>query len=306
MTVPRIDAIPEVPKEVLDAALDGRLVFFVGAGVSQLAGLPGWDEWASGLLDKLRVEEVINFAEFEQLTKVDAKKKLTIAKLLAKKAKLKLDFAMAFRTSKSHPVFDHLKAIGCPVVTTNYDELVLPSGVGGNAGTPALGKRYFRKDELLPTHLSRPGNVLHLHGSVSAESDMVITTETYLSHYGDDYVTRFLEALFSEYTVVFAGYGLAEAEILEHLLRKGKATGESKLRPRFMLEAFFVHETPLYSMLQAYYEESFGISLLGYERDRKGFEQLETVLRHWAHDISFIEQPLSDEFSNMMGVLANE
>ena len=53
----------ECPPEVIDAALDGKLVVFVGAGVSRLAGLPGWDGWAKGVLEQLvksGVDNILN------------------------------------------------------------------------------------------------------------------------------------------------------------------------------------------------------------------------------------------------------
>ena len=47
---PDLREIPDIPPEIQQAALNGDLVLFVGAGVSMLVGLPSWSDLAwSGL-----------------------------------------------------------------------------------------------------------------------------------------------------------------------------------------------------------------------------------------------------------------
>ena len=60
--------------------------------------------------------------------------------------------------------------------------------------------------------------------------------------------------LFEKKTVLFLGYGLEEADILEHILRRGtvKAT---KDRRRFALQGFFLSQQPLYENLHHFYEK---------------------------------------------------
>jgi hypothetical protein len=48
--VPSIPEVPPVPVELRTAAQLGRLVIFVGAGVSRLVGGPSWLEFADDLL----------------------------------------------------------------------------------------------------------------------------------------------------------------------------------------------------------------------------------------------------------------
>jgi len=45
--------IPKLPEELKQAALDGTLVIFVGAGASRLLGYPSWDGLADLVLESL-------------------------------------------------------------------------------------------------------------------------------------------------------------------------------------------------------------------------------------------------------------
>jgi hypothetical protein len=42
--------IPDVPQGLREAALRGNLIPFIGAGVSILAGCPGWNDFADAVL----------------------------------------------------------------------------------------------------------------------------------------------------------------------------------------------------------------------------------------------------------------
>ena len=38
----KLEMLPKLPSELENAAKDGRLVLFVGAGASMLVGMPSW------------------------------------------------------------------------------------------------------------------------------------------------------------------------------------------------------------------------------------------------------------------------
>jgi hypothetical protein len=48
--IERIDPIPQIPKALHLAALQRKLVPFIGAGVSQLGGCPSWHDFANRAL----------------------------------------------------------------------------------------------------------------------------------------------------------------------------------------------------------------------------------------------------------------
>ena len=81
---PDLREIPELPEEIRQTALDGDFVFFVGAGVSIVVGLPSWDGLAFKALEELRQKGYLNYSELEQLKGLEPKKQLSIAELIAK------------------------------------------------------------------------------------------------------------------------------------------------------------------------------------------------------------------------------
>lgn len=304
---PDLREIPELPDEIIQAGLNGELVLFVGAGVSNLLGLPSWSDLAQQVLRSLQEKRLLNFSELEQLKDLDPKKQLSIAKLIAAEEKEELDLTRYFRgKSEGTTIYKSINDIGCVCVTTNYDELLAPRylAVKDGSKTPATVKRICNKKEFLAKYLDEPGTVIHLHGGISDPETMVVTTKDYLEHYDDSNVQYFLGELFASKTVLFIGYGLDEAEILEHILRRGavKSTAD---RRRFVLQGYFRSQQPLYVNLLRYYEKSFGVHVIGFVRDHEDYNQQESLLRDWAPKIKINRPPLVHDMELIDKVLGN-
>lgn len=296
--------IPTLPNEIKDAAKDNRLVLFVGAGASRLLGCPSWDGMADGALNALATAEIISFGDIARLSELDAKKKLSIAVQIAKESPFKIDYAGLLKTNESmSTIYQHLNSIGCPYVTTNYDLLAKPLLNSAKDATAPSINRYFHPKDFLAGRLRQPGTVIHLHGCLVDTSRMIITTSQYLSHYEDDYVKEFLGELFEKHTVLFVGYGLEEAEILEHILRKGKVSSQSE-RQRFLLQGFYSDQEKLFEWMQRYYQDSFGVHLQGFLLDRRNYSQLEHVVQDWASKITVGNPSIADDAAFIKEVIS--
>jgi hypothetical protein len=295
--------IPTLPPQIVQAAQEGRLVIFVGAGISRLMGCPSWEQLADRCITELAHQRLLTFGEAEQLQHLDAKKRLTIALQIAKAGLASLDFVKFIQPDRllDCRVYEYLRAIGCVYVTTNYDnfmdrpplrtEVTTPSGPSSPA-QPAANEIICRPDQFTAQHLRRPGAVVHLHGSVTAPESMIITTPDYLRHYENAHVRQFLGELFSQYTVLFIGYGLAEWEILEYVLRR---QGASILPSRFMLEGYFSHQEKLFNSLNQYFSDSFGVRICAFSRDNRNHEQLVHVVEDWAGRLRAGKPILADD-----------
>ena len=297
--------IPDLPDEIRQAALDGDLVLFVGAGVSMLVNLPSWLSLASKALEELRQKGFLNYSDVEQLKALDPRKQLSIAELICSENSIPFELAKYLTTHEvDQGIYIYLNKIGCPCVTTNYDVLLRPHYYSTKDGssTEVPISRFDQKQDLLAGHLNTPGTVVHLHGSVVKPETMVVTTKQYLEHYEDETVQAFLGELFQKKTILFIGYGLEEVEILEHILRKGRAhvTGN---RRRLALMPFFISQAPLYERLHEYYERSFGVHLIGYVRDHKDYQQLEEIMKTWSGIIEVRPTALASELDFMDEVL---
>jgi SIR2-like domain len=298
--------IPRIPESVRNAARQGKLVIFVGAGVSRLVGGPSWDQLAHQLLQQLNELNCLSFAEWQQLGQLDAKKRISIAVDIFEDRQCQPDFAKilhpAYPVGSKTKVYQDLYSIGTPFVTTNYDlhldhltelPLVKPRlegieepGIQKQQKTTQLQSKnrvFFRKRDLTIDKLTKGGDVIHLHGSLKDPKSLILTTRQYLEHYEDEGVRIFLRELFARYTVLFIGYGLEEEEILEHIFRKRASnSGETHYRlfPRFS------YESSLYNHLSKYYSSHCDVELVEYSIDHYGHNQLMNVISEWARQLS--------------------
>ncbi len=307
---PDLQQLPRLPDEVIQAALNGELILFVGAGVSRLVNLPSWNSLAWNALEALRKKDLLNFSELEQLKVLDAKKQLSIAQLIAEESEVDLNLPSYFAgVSEGTSIYKTINDIGCVCVTTNYDELLSPrfteaagEPTGAVSVKPKEPIRISEKERFLAKWLDEPGTVVHLHGAVSKPATMVVTTSDYLAHYDHRNVQHFLRDLFDRKVVLFLGYGLEEVEILEHILRRGE-TRRAKDRRRFALQGYFLSQDPLYRKLYSYYEQSFGVHLIGYVRDHNDYAQQEAIFREWAPQIRVRKPALAGDLEKMDEVL---
>lgn len=297
-----------LPEQVTQAGLNGDLILFVGAGVSRLVGLPSWSELAAYVLEDLRKAGFLNYSEIEQLKNQEPKKLLSIARLIAEENGTKLDITKHLSgKSEGHSIYKTINDIGCSCVTTNYDELLAPRYMQAMDGsqTPVTPHRVAEREKFFARLLDEPGTVVHLHGCITKPQTMIVTTKDYLEHYDHENVQNFLGELFARKTVVFLGYGLEEAEILEHILRRGRVSQTQELK-RFAIQGFFRSQQPLYEKLHNYYEKSFGVQLLGFIRDHEDYVGLENTVKAWAEQLEIHKPPLATDAEFLNEVLSGE
>lgn len=290
---------PEVPPEIENAAQSGELVVFVGAGISRLIKCPSWDGFADRVLEQL-VPKGIDYHELSQINGIrDPKKRLSIAKIVAEKKKLKIDYQSIFKVPlQPDNVYTYLNSFNSSFVTTNYEKYLRPDS---RSGHPEEEWRFYRREQLLRVNLDKNGNVVHLHGCLDDPDQMVITTKDYLEHYSSEEVQTFLRYLFEEKTVLFLGYGLEEIEVLEYILRRGQVTSRTGDGPfrRFILQGFFNAEMALFELLREYYRDSFGTRLIGFPKDYKNYHQQAEILVSWSSKLKFGGVTLVDEAAAM-------
>lgn len=180
-------------------AAHGKLVLFVGAGVSVGAGLPTWPQ----MLARLAVEAGLRPEERAGLERLDAldRARIVEGRLLARGRPL--GKAIADSLSSVHPSLAHHLLAALPVrevVTTNYDRLFEYASEGAG-----------RAVSVLP-HDARVGTerwLLKLHGCVSAHDDIVLTREDYM-HYAERRaaLAGIVQALLITRHMLFVGFSM--------------------------------------------------------------------------------------------------
>jgi len=300
-----IPDIPSVPDPIIESVSRGKLILFIGAGVSRIIGCPSWKDFAVRFLKYLYEKRNINFHEFENLKQLEPKKLLSICNQICNKQSIVPDFKNLLSADKKlkekYPIYEKLYSFNAVYITTNLDvyldevankvvPLPLTSSIEvseNQPSIPARGKLFQSKDELLITNLQQ-GAVLHLHGSINDINSVVITTADYLQHYQWGIKpTVLLEEVFNHCTVLFVGYGLEEYEILEYIVSKGH---NKRGINHFMLYPVFRQEINLYEFQKMYYAD-LGIELVPYPIDECGYEHLFAVIEEWAKQIGSKARP---------------
>lgn len=280
-----ITLIPKVPEEIRDAVNNGTLAVFIGAGVSRLKPIncQGWDELAGNLVRRCYKEHIINYREKDTLSQIqDHKKTITICYHLFHNNHLadvfyeEMNKALKEGDATESPnIYDDIYRLRGLFITTNvdthFDRLFNFPNIFYRASD-------FKSDRLDNT------NLYHIHGSVRDRTSLIFTVSEYMKRYTDPEFKRFLEQIFRDFTVLFLGYGVAEFEILEFILKENPRNQNLVLR-HFMLSPFYKGEDNILKYEQAYYND-LGINILGYEKDANGYDQLIEVIRRWNEEIN--------------------
>lgn len=282
-----IKEIPEIPPEIIEASNSGKLVLFVGAGVSKLIGCKSWKELAIELINKLyeNEENRVSFIEKEAIQKIDDNRKIiSICKEIFSETQREIDYHLVIENclkrneekpeSSVKDLFRNLYKLSKVIVTTNID-----SHFEDSIGMPE-DHVFYSVDGFNPEYFK--DGIYHIHGLFSKDCDnIVFSLKQYLERYSNHKFTAFIDSIFRDYSVLFVGYGLAEFEVLEWILKSNR---NSK---HYILYPFFSHEEKLLNFEQKYYS-NLGISLIPYCYDLKGYDQLIDVIQDWSKKLQVI------------------
>jgi SIR2-like domain len=310
--IENIEPIPKIPQTLRLAALQRKLIPFVGAGVSQLGGCPGWDQFANGALQFFVGEGKLSPAQFDQIRSLSSRVKLSLALELEVQHGISIDFKNLLVPSDEErkrigdSVYLNLSRLATMFVTTNYDDwldrippaMILPAAPSSSAQQPpaTTRHRFCKHTDMTVENWEVPHAVFHIHGSVHERESMALTTVDYLVRYSghridgtgnrENPLLTFLQKLFGLKNVLFIGYGLNELELLEYVIQKGVTKGgATNEEPRhYVLQGFFSHEIEVARALESYFCQ-FGIGLLPFSRDQRDWDQLAEVISYFSTEL---------------------
>lgn len=310
-----------LPHNLIHAAQDGKIVFFIGAGVSRLLGGYSWNDYALNKLNYLFKQHIISFHDKKRLSELDSRKLLSICDILLKEKNISIpsekDFLINSKQEedKSSDVYQNLYSLNAIYVTTNYDNYLDQMALkteNENDTKKGLEKNeckvFFLDEDMLISKLLVPGNIIHIHGGMKPEQFPVITIWDYINRYSQNKnLVEFLRYLFKEFCVLFIGYGLAEYEILEYIINVTERNGnklDGKGIKHFLLYPIFKEDNEFISNYMVKYYHRLGIELLTYEIDQNGYQELENVVRTLTQKLKNLygEYHLSDKLKIFEGV----
>lgn len=278
--------IPPLPKQILEAVNNNRLAVFIGAGVSRLIGCKGWDELAKTLIKRCYTTRkpdgstLINFKEMESLSLItDHKRTITICRRILGEdsflEELRRSLEADPRLVETQNIYAELWRLRGLYITTNadvhFDAVFEPRNV-------------LSRPEDFDADTIHRTKIYHIHGSIQEPGTLIFGVPEYVSRYNQLRFRDFLSKVFSDYTVLFVGYGLAEFEVLDFVISKINPTLRGELR-HFTLQPYYSGEGNLLEFDQSYYNP-MGITVLGYQKDVRGYNQLYDVVCDWNKEIN--------------------
>lgn len=301
MTTNKIGRLPSLPKTILDAVNSGKLAVFIGAGVSRIVGCLGWDQFAQNLVERCFTtkcedgSQCINYKEKDILSASrDHKKTITICHYILEKYNLKDVFLQELEKALQ-PNSDLLKAQNI------YDELWGLRGLFITTNADPIFDEKFKPEQIVYERFdsSKIGRnkLYHIHGLISHPESLVFTVQKYIERYRDPPFINFLQKIFSEYTLLFIGYGMNEFELLDYIIPKVSSENKKAIN-RFILKPFYSGEENILDFEQSYYAP-MGISVIGFEKDIRGYGQLYEVIKYWNKEINQVSIYLYDSFQQL-------
>ena len=209
-------------KRIQDASHSGRLVLFVGAGVSKNSGVPTWGE----LIEKMKSE----LPESIRNEKDDLK----LAQLYKDSRGEKEYLEMVMGTlchNKVIPNLIHKELLALTpvhIITTNYDNLI-EQEIRNEYKQFAI----VRSDKDMP-NMTYPNALIKMHGDYTL-GNIVLAENDYYNYPKTFALTRaFVQSLFASKLIVFVGFSFADIN-LKMILNDVKNILEERMQPVYML-----------------------------------------------------------------------
>lgn len=270
-----IKPIPELPQPIIDAAENKNLAIFVGAGLSRFVGCSSWGSLAENLLNKCETKGFLNNYEKTVLSQSnDFKKTITICHHLLEEEDFLAEMKKSLNDDKvgdeNIDIYKDLFSLNGLIITTNADRHIDQVYLSDNI----VIENFTSSTQVDNNHLYK------IHGSITDANSLIFTVEGYLKRYTDSEYGKFLEEIFTKYTVLFLGYGMSEFELMDYLFTSIQGTRKR----HYFLKDYFTHEQRIYEFDQMYFDD-LGVDLIPYAKDEKGFNQLPIIIKSWVYEI---------------------
>jgi hypothetical protein len=203
---------PNIPLQLIEAQESGDLVFFCGAGISSLAGLPGFASLVSRVYADLGETELELEREAKRAHLYDRVLGLLERRMVSGIVRqsiikhLIISEGADLRVHKALLQISETKHKRYRLVTTNVDHGFLRSGLITREMIDAAPTLPVPKPHKWET-------IVHLHGIIEHDDpngeNLVFTSSDFGSAYlTERWASRFVTDLFRNFTAVFVGYGV--------------------------------------------------------------------------------------------------
>ncbi len=210
-----------IPDKLIDAYKRGNFGVFVGAGLSQGAGLPGWGQLLDELINLCKANTPLSDQKENDLRRLskDPSKFLLVAEEIREilHSDLQKFIKSRFDDKSIQPTLSQQKIIQLKakfIITTNYDTLLENAFIKVNNSMPNP-LTYKDAATINYNFLTEEPFILKAHGDArSAPSEIILTEKDYRNViYMQRGYQSVLQVLFSTCNVLFLGASLKDPEL---------------------------------------------------------------------------------------------
>lgn len=207
----------ELLEESLQYFSKGKVILFLGAGISKIAGCYDWDSIIKELLKDDCIPSHINKDDFIKSNihnneKIEFLKRIYIAaekenkfigisrKAIIPDPELYLNeyipLIRSFKLIKPFPI----------IVTTNFDSCL------EDTRELSVDQLYYKIEDFQLSNLNE-NSIFHIHGYRENFLETLDTKEQYRKFYRDPNFTNFISHIFINYCIIFMGYSFNDDEL---------------------------------------------------------------------------------------------
>lgn len=184
---------------IQQASKQGRLVIFVGAGVSANSGVPTWSQ----LINEMKLECNIEY-ETDGLKIAQYYKDLRGDKEYMDKVKEILKYNNVIPNSIHKAI---LSLNPCHIITTNYDNL-LEQEISNEYKQFTI----IREDKDIP-NMAYPNSLVKMHGDFDSDNIVLTEKDYYDYHKNFPLIRSFVLSLFASKLVLFVGFSFSDLNL---------------------------------------------------------------------------------------------
>lgn len=241
----------------------GKVVLFIGAGLSRFAGCDPWD----AIVKKMaKVDIIKNNHNIRDLTKggLSYDEIIDFCKVQFIKAGAENKYwgivreALMFESNKFiteySPVINKIKTIKKPpiIMTTNIDnclESVSPDNFPQD-------RIFYKSNELIKSNLAEK-TIFHIHGWIYELEKSILTKNQYIERYKEQTFIDFIQYVFAEHCVIFIGYGLKDNDLNNLIYKLPRNTS---IQSHYLL----AYKDEYSSTMKTRAKEHYGIEIIEY------------------------------------------
>ncbi len=243
---------------IQEASKQGRLVVFVGAGVSANSGVPMWGELIKAFKKELptEIEHETDYLKVAQLYKSSRGHKEYMDKVKS---------VLKYRSTSPNPIHNVILDLKpCNIITTNYDDNI----------ELAVENTFIPYDVIsddcdLP-NMQYPNAIIKMHGDFDA--DNIVLTEDDYYNYANNFplIRSYIMSLFASKLVLFVGFSFTDLN-LKIILNDVRKVLKEKMQRVYM----FTDNMP--DNVTSKYFSDKGVNIVLYSEDMNSAANEESI-----------------------------